>query len=123
MFFKLTSLQHLGLQVHLGHGGIPCDFRIQGHKDFLVIDMNGIHSVELSFCGCSSAPTHRDQLLEVGWWPSTPLEPQTVATMSVLQTFHVLNLQGQVAPTDFYCTIKEMTCGDGLTVLPVSYSL
>jgi hypothetical protein len=59
------------------------------------------------------------QILEVGWWPSTPLDPQTAATMSVLRLFHVTNLQGQVTPTDFYRTLEKMSSGDGLSNLPV----
>ena len=66
------------------------------------------------------APPHYVQLLEVGWWPSTPLDPQTAATMSLLRLFHVTNLQGQVTPTDFYRTLEQMSSGDGLNKLPVS---
>jgi hypothetical protein len=65
-------------------------------------------------------PARYLQLLKVGWWPSTPLDPQTAATMSVLRLFHVTNLQGQVTPTDFYRTLEQMTSDDGLTILPVS---
>jgi hypothetical protein len=79
-----------------------------------------IHYVVIDFCGCVGAPSHYVQLLEAGWWPSTPLDPQTAATMSVLRLFHVTNLQGQVTPTDFYRTLEQMTSGDGLSILPVS---
>ena len=60
------------------------------------------------------------QLLESRWWPSTPLDPKTAATMSVLRLFHLNNLQGHVTPTDFYRTLEQMTSGDGLTKVPVS---
>jgi hypothetical protein len=85
--------------------------------------MNGIHLIDVSFCGCHGAPAHRNQLLEVGWWPSTPLEPQTAATMNVLRSFHIFNLQGQISPTDFYRGLEQMTCGNGLSTLPVNYSI
>ncbi|KAH9957063.1 hypothetical protein BGW80DRAFT_1129202, partial [Lactifluus volemus] len=109
--FKATSLRQLGQHIQLGHGGLPCDFRTQarGHKDFVVLDTNGIHLVNISFCGCLGAATHCDQLLEVGWWPSTPLEPQTAATMSALRSFHITNLQGHVSPTDFYRCLEQTT--------------
>ena len=97
-----------------------CNFRQRGNKDFVVLDSNGIHKIAINFCGCVGAPTHFVQLLEVGWWPSTPLDPQTAATMSLLRLFHVTNLQGQVTPTDFYRTLEQMSSGDGLTTLPVS---
>jgi hypothetical protein len=75
--------------------------------------------IDVSFCGCDGAPEHRGQLLEVGWWPSTPKEPQTVATMEVLRLFHILNLQGQLEPTGFFCGLEQMSCSNGLTAVPV----
>ena len=86
----------------------------------MVLTSNGIHTIAIDFCGCAGAPSHYVQVLEVGWWPATPLEPQTAATMSLLRLFHVTNLQGQVTPTDFYRTLEQMSSGDGLTNLPVS---
>ena len=86
----------------------------------MVLASNGIHCPAIDFCGCVGAPPHYVQLLEVGWWPSTPLDPQTAATMSLLRHFHVTNLQGQVTPTDFYRSLEQMSSGDGLNKLPVS---
>ena len=92
--------------------GENCPFRQQGHKEFIVLESNGIHNVAIDFCGCVRAPTHYLQLLEVGWWPSTPLDPQTAATMSVLCLFHITNLQGQVTPTDFYRTLEQLSSAE-----------
>lgn len=115
------SLQELGLRIPLGHlSGSACESPHPGHKRFTVIHTNGIHQLDVDFCGCRGAPAHYQQLLEVGWWPSTPREPQSAATFSVLKHFHVLNLQGQIPPTDFYRALEQITCGDGLTKPPVS---
>jgi hypothetical protein len=54
------------------------------------------------------------------WWPSTPISPQTVATMDVLRSFHVMNLQARLAPTDFYRSLERLSDGQGLVNLPVS---
>ena len=111
----------MDLRIQLGHKqGVICPFRQAGNKDFVVIASNGIHSIAIDFCGCAGAPSHHLQLLEVGWWPSTPLDPQTAATMSILRFFHITNLQGQVTPTDFYRSLELMSSGDGLTNPPVS---
>ena len=40
--------------------------------------------------------------------------------MSILCFFHVTNLQDQVTPTDFYRCLEQLSCGDGLSNLPVS---
>lgn len=82
-----------------------------------------MHLLTVDFCGCQDAPSHRDQLLEIGWWPSTPLEPQTAATMSVLRMFHTLNLQGHLAPTDFYRGLELLTDGHVLSPISVSTAL
>lgn len=99
--------------------GMPCPSHTRGHKDFTILHTNGIHTLNVDFCGCENSPPHRDQLLEVGWWPSTPLEPQSAATMHLLRSFHTWNLQGQISPTDFYRGLEQLTCGDGLLSIPV----
>ncbi|KAF8222307.1 hypothetical protein L208DRAFT_1077656, partial [Tricholoma matsutake] len=120
-FFHQTTLQNLGLCMQLGHQSwSSCSFHHQGHKDFFILHTNGIHSIDIDFCGCNSAPTPCEQLLEAGWWPSTPLEPQSVASMAVLWSFHILNLQGQISPTDFYQSLEQMMVGNGLSDVPLS---
>lgn len=54
---------------------------------------------------------------------ATPLEPQIAATMSLLWLFYIANLHGWIMPTDFCHTLKQMTCGDELSVPLVSYQL
>jgi len=123
-FFQRTTLQSLGLRVQLGHPlGQPCPFRARAHQSFVVIHVNGVHLINLDFCACSDSPLPREQLLEVGWWPSTPLEPQSAASMTVLRSFHAWNLQGQISSTDFYRGLEQMTCGDGLSSVPVGVCL
>jgi hypothetical protein len=120
-FFHQMTLQNLGLHVQLGHqSGSSCSFCHQGHKNFIVLHTNGIHSIDINFCGCNSVPTPCKQLLEASWWPSTPLEPQSAASMAVLQSFHILNLQGQIALTDFYRSLEQMMVGNRLSDVPVS---
>ncbi|KAF8225912.1 hypothetical protein L208DRAFT_1304421, partial [Tricholoma matsutake] len=66
-FFQQTTFQNLGLHVQLGHQLQSfCSFHHQGHKDFVVLHINGIHSIDIAFCGCNGAPTPCEQLLEVG---------------------------------------------------------
>jgi hypothetical protein len=115
LFFQKTSLQELGLRVQLGHSvGRRCPTAESGHKDFAVIDTNGIHHVNVDFCRCRPL-AHRRQLLRVGWWPATPLQPQTRATMEVLKHFHLLNLQGKVPAYSFYRALEFQTDNTGLS--------
>ena len=121
--FQRITLKQLGLRVQLGHmSGAYCPAPQKGHSDFLVIAHNGFHPVNIYFCGCTGAPPHYLQLLEMRWWPSTPLAPQTATTMDLLRTFHIMNLQARVSPTDFYQSLERMTDGQGSTKLPVCVS-
>jgi hypothetical protein len=45
---------------------------------------------------------------------------QSAATMDLLRTFHIMNLQARVSPTNFYRSLERMTDGQGLVNLPVS---
>jgi hypothetical protein len=111
----------LGLRVQIGHRpGELCQFFKKAHKDFVVVHTNGIHFVDVYFCGCSKAPEPRRQLLREGWWPATVIDPQTAVTFSVLGTFHPLSLQGKVSAYDFYRSLENATHGFGLQKPPVS---
>jgi hypothetical protein len=48
--------------------------------DFIVIDINAIHSISLAFCNCKHAQQRYVQLLRAGLYPATVLEPKTAAT-------------------------------------------
>jgi hypothetical protein len=121
LFFQRSSLQNLGLRVQLGHApGRHCPTKENGHKNFVVIDSNGIHSVNVDYCRCAAVP-HRSQLLRIGWYPATPLEPQTCATMEVLRHFHFLNLQGKTTGYSFYRALEYQTDSTGLNKPPVSF--
>jgi hypothetical protein len=115
-------LKELGLRYQLGHvGGQACVFLEQGHTDFVVIANNGIHTIDVDFCSCPGRPDPFIQLLEMRWWPSTPTAPQTAATMDVLRSFHVLNLEAQVPATDFYPSLERKTDSQGLRTIPVRF--
>ena len=120
LFFQRSTLKELGLRVQLGHPpGQYCPTREMACKDFVVIDTNGIHLVNVDYCRCYSV-THRVQLLHIGWWPATPLDPQTCATMEVLRHFQSLNLQGKLTGFSFYRALEYQTDNTGLNKPPVS---
>jgi hypothetical protein len=119
LFFQRSTLKELGLRVQLGHPpGQFCPTREPACKDFVVVHTNGIHLVNVDFCRCDSLP-HRTQLLRVAWWPATPLEPKTCATMEVLRHFQLLNLQGKLTGFSFYWALEYQTNNSGLNKPPV----
>ncbi|KAF8197291.1 hypothetical protein K438DRAFT_1933798 [Mycena galopus ATCC 62051] len=83
-----------------------------------VIHDNGIHVVDVDFCGCTGAPSEVAQLLNIGWYPATHKEPATAATLSLLRRFHKLNLQARIPAYDFYNTVVLLTNGAGSRKVP-----
>ncbi|ESK84379.1 hypothetical protein Moror_10168 [Moniliophthora roreri MCA 2997] len=102
-YFRLAFLTNLRVLLQLGHlPGTDCSNKQALQGEFTVMGVSGFQTVNLRFCGCEGAPEHYQQLLEVGWWPTSYKEPRSTATLELMWQFHVINLQGQVPPTDFY---------------------
>ncbi|KZP16150.1 hypothetical protein FIBSPDRAFT_895199 [Athelia psychrophila] len=100
--FQEIMLYSLGLRVHLGHDGDACPCPRSILEGFTVFDINGIHLAGLVFCGCIGAPRNNIQLLRMRWFPGTVKDPHSAYTFDVLNTFHLLNLQGKLSLHDFY---------------------
>lgn len=111
-FFQRTTLKELGLVVRLGHSDCVCPER--GHVHFLVIHVNGVHHVNVTFCGCERRISHRQQLLRSDWYPSTVYQPQTACTRRVLEHFHVLTLSSKVSALEYYKSLECLTDNTGI---------
>ncbi|OJT01852.1 hypothetical protein TRAPUB_7684 [Trametes pubescens] len=116
-YFQRTSLRTLGAVLRPAHiFGAGC-IRVCGTVETVVLHTNGVHTVDVQYCECSDAE-RRVQLLRLGWWPATPLDPRTCATMALLRHFHLLNLQGKLPAYDFYRALELATDNVGLGRLP-----
>ncbi|KAJ7693186.1 hypothetical protein B0H17DRAFT_887959, partial [Mycena rosella] len=73
--FERISLQAMGMRVQLSHNiSETCDRPQAGHVNFTVIHTNGMHAVDVDFCGCKDATivgSRRQQVLRQGWYPAT----------------------------------------------------
>ena len=119
LFFQHTTLRDLGLRVQLGHAyGRSCPTRLAANATFRVIHSNGIHHVAIDQCRCHGVDLNK-QLLCIGWWPATPLDPKSATTFDVLRHFHLLNLQGKVTGYSFYRALEFQTDNTGLEPPPV----
>lgn len=122
LFFIGTTLHDLGLRVQLGHAyGRSCPTKLAANAAFRVFHSNGIHHVAIDQCRCYGVDLYQ-QLLRIGWWPGTPLEPKSAATFEVLNHFHILNLQGKVTGYSFYQALEYQTDNTGLEPPPVRLS-
>lgn len=120
IFWTYTSLKDIGLRVQLGHSDLTCACPVRGHTDFLVLHVNGIHWVNVDFCGCDRRVSHRQQLLRCDWFPSTVHQPQTACTRRVLEHFLLLTWSSKVSAFEYYQTLERLTDNTGISVPKVS---
>ncbi|KAF8138624.1 hypothetical protein EV363DRAFT_1394065 [Boletus edulis] len=115
-YFEKPSLKDLGLRIQLGHPhGDKCYRPIAAVKDdFVVVHINGVHSVGLDFCGCELAEQPSRQLLRVRWFPASSDKPRTAVTFAVLEQFHLLSFESKVSAYEFYCTLMRLSDNVGL---------
>ncbi|KAJ7170324.1 hypothetical protein C8R43DRAFT_944839 [Mycena crocata] len=117
--FKRVGLAKLGLVMQLDHTpGVSCPAMKKGKTKFTLIDVTGIHNVNVQFCECDSRITHRQQLMRACWWPATVIDPATCATISVIRLFHNLNCLGKVSAFHFLRSLELLTNKDGLAPVP-----
>jgi hypothetical protein len=107
----------MGLRVQFGHPPREsCANPQPGNSGFVVLHHNGIHTVNVDFCGCDSERRAEPyvQLLRAGWYPATDERPQTAATFVMLDQFHISTLQAKTTAYNFYCVLEMLTNGTGI---------
>ncbi|KAF9491411.1 hypothetical protein BDN71DRAFT_1398408, partial [Pleurotus eryngii] len=119
--FAHTSLGSLGLLLKLGHGHTDCGVPGERRKDFCIINISGIHVIDVSFCGCDFIPDDI-QLLRKHLYPATPSQPRTAFMFDILNTFHLLTLLGKLSAYDFYLAIKHKTDNTGGSEIQSCYN-
>jgi len=117
-------LKLLGIKVFLGHCGEPCKIGGEAIQDFVIVDINGIHLVDVQFCGCyeTAGASHPCiQLLRSGLFPATYTHPLSAFSYDILDTFHLLTLQGKISAYDFYISITRKTDNTGTLNIKVCF--
>ena len=115
-FFKRITLRDLDHTFYLGHEHTVCPSTKSKSQVILVIDVNGVHYINVQFCECSENAKWVEmyrQLLRVGWYPASFGKPKTAFTFGILNTYHKLTLQGKLNLYDFLLSILQKTdnCG------------
>jgi len=88
---------------------IPC------HVDMLVLHTNGIHSVTIQYCGCSTRATPQHiQLLRRQLYPASQITVKTCATFSLLRHLHKMALATKASTYDFYRALEHLTVNTGV---------
>ncbi|KAJ3527974.1 hypothetical protein NMY22_g9581 [Coprinellus aureogranulatus] len=98
--------------IHLVHSGEICPFsKKSAPRQFIVVDLNGVHNTMIVFCGCLGAPSEYEQLLAARLFPATFRDPQMAFTFQLLHNFHVHHLESAESAYDFIGALRHLTDG------------
>lgn len=119
-FAKRIELKDIGVVIQLGHpAGERCPAPVPAPRDFLVIDVNGFHPMNILFCQCDQvhlAGNRTQQLLRSDLFGATTQDPRTCCTLRVLKHFHLLTLQSKINAYDYYKSLEKLTDNTGLNM-------
>ena len=123
-FFQKITLRSLGLRVQLGdHSpGIACPYR-ENVPDFVIVDVSGVHTVSLDFCGCQGTygPDKCAQLLRMRLYPSKSQDPSTAFTLQVLRDYLSLSFNTRLSHQHYFKFLQEKMDNTGLRDIPVKF--
>lgn len=112
--FERSSLEAVGMKLHLGHGGMPCSEWKEGvsvETKLTVTHTNGLHVLTVRWCCCIGRPGRAAQLLQHGLFPGSPdeMHVRSAYTIEVLRTFHLHSLESNEAGKDFFNVLLRLT--------------
>ncbi|KAJ7750618.1 hypothetical protein B0H16DRAFT_1318629 [Mycena metata] len=111
--FKRKTLKEMGLRIQLGHWhdvdrrcSVPTPSK---GKEFVIVDIHGVHDVALDYCGCGLGGHPTVQLLRAQLWPATSTNPQTAATFAILRQYHLMSFESKCSALEFYQSLARQT--------------
>lgn len=135
------------MKMHLGHGGNLCPSRFQcpdtvglgldewadiedselpaylqppkGSTYFTIVDVTGIHYMDIKYCVCPNAAPLHIQLLRSRMFPSTIENPRTVFTFAVLDDFVRDNVECGTSASNYFSKLRRITTAVFPKKLPV----
>ncbi|KZV80592.1 hypothetical protein EXIGLDRAFT_629898 [Exidia glandulosa HHB12029] len=116
-YFCRSSLSHCGLRWYLGHDGSPCPAARGEGVASTIVDVNGLHSMDVVYCGCRGAAAPPRQLLAASLYPASWTSPRTAFTFRLMKHHHLDSLQSRKPAYDYWALLRRLTDntrGDGV---------
>lgn len=116
-------LQAQNQKVHcwpqFGHKGRPCPHPQKTRSPLIVMDIHGVHDLEVYFCNCG--PINRaKQLVEARLFPGSAKQPGVAFSFDLLRQFQLLHVEAAVNVNSICSTWQRMTNNYSPWDVPVS---
>ena len=136
-FFQATSLSEEGFTLHLCHNGVSCpvpqpDTTTQGtkaetqgtqqannKKSLVVVDVSGVHQLQISWCRCKDTPAADIQLLRNDLFPASISNPSTAFTFRLLNHFYIDSVECKTSAMSFFSKLRRLTNDSDPDSVPV----
>lgn len=74
-----------------------------------IVDVTGIHSLEVVWCRCANGATRDVQLLDMGLYPGSTKRPRTAFTFRVLDDYLLTNKECKTSGMNYYSKLRRVT--------------
>lgn len=74
-----------------------------------IVDVTGMHSLDVVWCRCDNRFTRDLQLLDMGLYPGSTKRPRTAFTFRVLDDFLLTNKECKTSGMNYYSKLRRVT--------------
>lgn len=93
-----------------------CENPVPCHSSMVVLHVNGIHAVDIQYCGCARAIPNHLQLLRRRLYPASQKSVKTCATFGLMGLLQKLAWTTKGSTYDFYRSLERLTSNRGVEV-------
>lgn len=90
-----------------------------GNRYVTVVDSNGVHYIRIKACRCTPSMALHRQLLQIGLYPATQVQPQTAFTTRVLNDCFLENIECKTSFSNYYSKLRRLTSKGFPHLVPV----
>jgi len=97
---------------HPTHNMLPNPPRtdVWGNPFILIVHSNGLHHLPVVACSCGHTRDEDLWYIELGYFPASFSNIQTVFTFGVLRTFRLANLECKTTAYQYFQMLRRLTC-------------
>lgn len=82
---------------------------LHGARTIVIVHTNGVHHLPIWLCSCLTAPDPISQYLQMGFYPATYKQIETVFSFQVLDDYRIENLECQTSYHHYYSKLRRLT--------------
>jgi len=88
-------------------------------KSLVVVDVSGVHQLQISWCRCKDAPAADIQLLRNDLFPASISNPSTAFTFRLLNHFYIDSVECKTSAMSFFSKLRRLTNDSDPDSVPV----